>query len=132
MQKAYEDLETFSYTVSHDLRAPLRAISGYAEILEEDYGPKLDDDAKGLLQGIQRGVDQMNNFITDILDLSRVGSSGLQLQRTAVAPLVHEVLLELNLIYPRSADIAITIAEDIPPVMADPPPPAAVVHQFIV
>ena len=120
LQKAYEDLETFSYTVSHDLRAPLRAISGYAEIMEEDYGPQLDNEAKGLLQGIQRGVDQMNNFITDILDLSRVGSSGLQLERTAMTPLVRDVLLELNLIYPRSADITITIDENMPPAVADP------------
>ncbi|WP_420458032.1 ATP-binding protein [Neolewinella sp.] len=120
LQKAYEDLETFSYTVSHDLRAPLRAISGYAEIMEEDYGPKLDEEARGLLQGIQRGVDQMNNFITDILDLSRVGSSGFQLERTAVAPLVRDVLLELNLIYPRSVDITVTIDEDMPSVVADP------------
>ena len=62
----------------------------------------------------------MNNFITDILDLSRVGSSGLRLERTAVAPLVREVLLELNLVYPRSADITVTIEENIPTATADP------------
>ena len=120
LQKAYEDLETFSYTVSHDLRAPLRAISGYAEILEEEYGHGLNEDATGLLQGIQRGVDQMNNFITDILDLSRVGSGGLQLERVEIAPLVREVLLELNLVYPRSREITVTVDQDMPPVTADP------------
>ncbi|CAH0998999.1 Phytochrome-like protein cph1 [Neolewinella maritima] len=120
LQKAYEDLESFSYTVSHDLRAPLRAINGYAEILEEEYGEELNDDAKTLLGGIQRGVEQMNSFITDILELSRVGSGGLQLKTTAVIPLIQDVLLELNLVYLRSRKIAIHVDEQIPPVVADP------------
>ena len=120
LQKAYEDLETFSYTVSHDLRAPLRAINGYAEIFEEEYGQDLDENAQDLLRGIQRGVDQMNNFITDILELSRVGSGGLQLERTPVVSLVHEVVLELSLVYPRASELTIAVDDDIPPVMADP------------
>ena len=119
LQKAYEDLETFSYTVSHDLRAPLRAINGYAEILMEDYGEEMDEDANGLIQGIQRGVDQMNNFITDILDLSRVGSSGLQLERVAPSEIVREVVEELRVIYLNSSDVEISVAQEMPQVMAD-------------
>ena len=119
LQKAYEDLETFSYTVSHDLRAPLRAINGYAEIMVEDYGHQLDDGANELLQGIQRGVDQMNNFITDILDLSRVGSGGLQIESAEVSPLVQEILAELSLIYPQAKDTIISVADDMPPARAD-------------
>ena len=119
LQKAYEDLETFSYTVSHDLRAPLRAISGYAEIMVEDYGHQLDEGANELLQGIQRGVDQMNNFITDILDLSRVGSGGLQIESTEVSPLVQDILAELRLIYPQTKHTSISIADDMPPARAD-------------
>ena len=119
LQKAYEDLETFSYTVSHDLRAPLRAINGYAEILVEDYGEDLNEDANSLIQGIQRGVDQMNNFITDILDLSRVGSSGLQFESVAPSNMVHEIINELRVVYSKSDEVSLSVADDLPRVMAD-------------
>ncbi|MCP9236747.1 ATP-binding protein [Lewinella sp. JB7] len=119
LKKAYEDLETFSYTVSHDLRAPLRAINGYAEILEEEFREVLTDDARTLIMGIQRGVDQMNTFITDILELSRVGSGGLKLSPVDVAPLVSEVVNESRPVYAREEDFAVRVDKDLPPVVAD-------------
>ncbi|MBB4080193.1 light-regulated signal transduction histidine kinase (bacteriophytochrome) [Lewinella aquimaris] len=119
LKKAYEDLETFSYTVSHDLRAPLRAINGYAEILEEEYGQRMDDEARTLIGGIQRGVDQMNTFITDILELSRVGTGGLKLSPVDVSPLANEIVAELRPLYARTPDLEIRVVKDLPPVVAD-------------
>ena len=118
LKKAYEDLETFSYTVSHDLRAPLRAINGYSEILNEDYGHLLDEEGKLLIAGIQRGVDQMNNFITDILDLSRVGSGGLKPEKIAVGPVVQQVIDELRPVYAQRGT-EVTIDPSLPTVVAD-------------
>ena len=120
LKKALEDLETFSYTVSHDLRAPLRAINGYTEILAEDYGPKLDSEAHEIISKIHRGVDQMNNFITDILELSRVGSGGLQLQMVAVAPLAAELISELRSVYSTDAELKVLLDDSLPEVKADP------------
>ena len=70
---AYEELESFSYTVSHDLRAPLRTIHGFAEILDEDYAHKLDEYGHSVIQTIINSVGKMNQFINDILDFSRLG-----------------------------------------------------------
>ena len=120
LQKAYEDLETFSYTVSHDLRAPLRAINGYAEILEEDYREKLDDEAFSLIQGIQRGVDQMNNFITDILELSRVGSNGLNFTEVSLPPLIDEVLQEVRGTKLINEVVPVEVDPELPPIFGDP------------
>ena len=120
LKKALEDLETFSYTVSHDLRAPLRAINGYTEILAEDYADTLDAEAHDLITKIHRGVDQMNSFITDILELSRVGNGGLQLQSVAVAPLVAELISELRSVYPTNAKLEVLLDESMPEVKADP------------
>ena len=119
LKKALEDLETFSYTVSHDLRAPLRAINGYTEILSEDYGEKLDDDARVIISRIHRGVEQMNSFITDILELSRVGSGGLQIEQVKVSPLVGEVISEMRAVYPSSSAIEVNVAPNIPSAPAD-------------
>ena len=120
LKKALEDLETFSYTVSHDLRAPLRAINGYTEILAEDYAELLDADGHELITKIHRGVDQMNNFITDILELSRVGNGGLQLQSVAVAPLAAELISELRSVYPTDARLNVILDDSMPETKADP------------
>jgi len=68
---AYQELETFSYSVSHDLRAPLRNIKSFAEILQEDYNDKLDDFGREALRTIVTSVGRMNSFIDDILEFSR-------------------------------------------------------------
>ena len=119
LKKALQDLETFSYTVSHDLRAPLRAINGYTEILTEDYGPQLDAEAHQIIAKIHTGVQQMNSFITDILELSRVGSGGLDLQYLQVAPLAAEILSEVTAVYAPEANFEVSVQEDMPRVLAD-------------
>ena len=119
LKKALQDLETFSYTVSHDLRAPLRAINGYTEILTEDYGPQLDADAHDIIAKIHTGVQQMNSFITDILELSRVGSGGLDLQYLQVGPLAAEILSEVVAVYASDGAFNVSIQEDMPRLLAD-------------
>ncbi len=78
-----QDLEAFSYSVSHDLRAPLRAVQGYVTILEEDFGGRLEAEARRLLGVIQDRTRRMEHLIEDLLVFARLGR-----QRLAVAP-VH-------------------------------------------
>ena len=68
---ANRELETFAFSVSHDLRAPLRAVDGYSHMLQEDYGDKLDTEAQRLIQLIRDGTDKMARLIDDILAFSR-------------------------------------------------------------
>jgi light-regulated signal transduction histidine kinase (bacteriophytochrome) len=76
------ELEAFSYSVSHDLRAPLRAIAGFSSILEQEYGPKLDTAARRYIQRIGTGVERMANLIDDLLSLARV--SRLDIKRESI------------------------------------------------
>lgn len=75
IQSTIEELEAFSYSVAHDLKAPLRATASFAEALVEDYGDQLDDDAHDYLNRIIAGVTRMDRLINDLLAYSRVGST---------------------------------------------------------
>jgi PAS domain S-box-containing protein len=66
------ELETFTYSVSHDLKAPLRAIEGYSRLLLEEYGPRLDENATLFLRSIRSGTDQMNRLIDGLLAYARI------------------------------------------------------------
>jgi len=71
LQASNDELRAFTHSVSHDLRAPLRAISGFGQMLSEDYGPQLDDEGRRLLDVISGSVERMNELINSLLGLSR-------------------------------------------------------------
>lgn len=96
LQAANKELEAFSYSVSHDLRAPLRHISGFSKILSEEFGPQLPEEAQRHLQRIQDGTRRMGQLIDDLLNLSRVGRRELQRQVTSLENVVRQVLSDLQ------------------------------------
>ncbi len=95
LEGALRELESFSYSVSHDLRSPLRAISGYAKIIEEDYGAKMDAEGNRLLNRIVGGAIRMSELIDDLLDFSRIGRTELRKVPIEMAEQVREVLAEM-------------------------------------
>ena len=86
------DLEAFSYSVSHDLRAPLRAIRGFADALEEDYGDKLDAQARSYLAQIELGASRMAQLIDDLLAYSRLGRASIVLSKVYLADVVAKAI----------------------------------------
>jgi light-regulated signal transduction histidine kinase (bacteriophytochrome) len=96
LQAAYTDLESFSYSVSHDLRAPLRAIDGFSAILLEDYAPRLDDEGKRLFRVVGDNARKMGQLIDDILAFSRAGRIELLVTNLDMNALAQEVWQELE------------------------------------
>lgn len=92
LTSAMKELESFSYAVSHDLKAPLRGIDGYSRILQEDYGDRLDDQARRFLDNIRNGAAQMHALIEDLLAYSRMERRALESNRVDLGELVHSVL----------------------------------------
>ncbi|KRC08671.1 hypothetical protein ASE11_23210 [Hydrogenophaga sp. Root209] len=87
-----EELEAFSYTVSHDLKAPLRGIDGYSQLLEEEHGAQLNEEGRQFLVRIRRGVLQMGDLISGLLDYSRMERRTMEHQRVDVPALVTQVI----------------------------------------
>jgi PAS domain S-box-containing protein len=102
-----KELEAFTYTVSHDLRAPLRAISGYANMFEEDYGKDLDAEGKRLLGVIRYNAEKMGFLIDDLLAFSKLGRKDLDLALENMNELVEGAVMEINKSYPNNAQIKI-------------------------
>ena len=89
------ELDAFAYSVSHDLRAPLRAVDGYSRMIEEDYGGRLDAEGRRLLAVVRDASQRMGRLIDDLLGFSRVGRARLARASVDMAALVHEVRQEL-------------------------------------
>ena len=96
LHAANQELESFSYSVSHDLRAPLRAIDGFARILEEDQAPRLDDDGRRVVGVIRTNARHMGRLIDDLLSFSRAGRTEMSRSRVDMDALVRSVLDELG------------------------------------
>jgi PAS domain S-box-containing protein len=102
------ELEAFAYSVSHDLRSPLRAIDGFSNALLEDYGDIFDADAKDYFDRIRSNVARMGTLIDDLLSLSRVSRSEIEYRNVNLSILVQEQLDELQTTDPqRQVEIAI-------------------------
>ena len=80
LERANSSLEAFSYSVAHDLRAPLRALSGYSDALLEDYGDRLEETGRGYLGRIEAASEQMASLIDDLLQLSQVSRADMNLE----------------------------------------------------
>jgi signal transduction histidine kinase len=90
-----KELEAFTYSVSHDLRAPLRHISGFSKMLTEEFGSTLPPDAQHHVQRIQEGTRRMGVLVDDLLNLARVGRRDLSLRVSGLRSIVDEVIVEL-------------------------------------
>jgi signal transduction histidine kinase len=96
LENANKELGSFSYSVSHDLRAPIRAINGYTRILQEDYSDKLDADGLGVLQSILRNSKKMGDLIDDLLAFSKLGRKPVtvcEIDMNALVQVVKEEFL---------------------------------------
>ncbi len=94
LEAANRELESFSYSVSHDLRAPLRAIDGFSQVILEEYADKLDDEGKRYLGIVRANSQKMAQLINDLLAFSRLGRKALDVTEVDIASLVREIIGE--------------------------------------
>jgi len=96
LREANREIESFSYSVSHDLRAPLRQVNGFAGILLEEYASQLDDSAQHYLHRVVDGAQHMGRLVDDLLNLARLGRQEITVQITGLNGLVQEVAEDLK------------------------------------
>ncbi|NOZ70713.1 MAG: GAF domain-containing protein, partial [Chloroflexi bacterium] len=112
-----QELEAFSYSVSHDLRAPLRAIDGFSRILAEDYGNELDEEARRLIGVVRSNAQRMGQLIDDLLSFSRVGRKALLRSEIDMVNLAHSIYYEVT--DEKQREKIEFILQDLPPALAD-------------
>ena len=110
LQAANKELEAFSYSVSHDLRAPLRHINGFSQALLEDYADKLDAEGKNYLHEVRNASQEMAQLIDDVLQLARVTRSEMQREEVNLSELARSVIADLQKRNGRQ-NVSITIKE---------------------
>lgn len=118
LKKSNEELDAFSYSVSHDLRAPLRGIVAFASILDEEYGNKLDDEAKRIITVIRDSTLKMGTLIDDLLAFSRMGKQGLSKVPINTKSMVEEIIDE-QVLQNKDRDSLKWIIQALPEVEAD-------------
>jgi PAS domain S-box-containing protein len=96
LEAANRELEAFSYSVSHDLRAPLRAIDGFSQALLEDYEPVLDETGRDFLHRVKAAAVRMASLIDDLLSLSRLSRSEIELEELDLSAMADEVITEFR------------------------------------
>ena len=117
LAESNKELEGFSYSVSHDLRAPLRTIDAFSRILEEDHGPHLNDDARRSISIVRKAVGQAGELIDDLLAFSRLGRQGMNFRSVEMADLAREAADDLRTMHD-GRQIDLTIG-DLPPCQGD-------------
>ncbi len=118
LQGANRELEAFTYSVSHDLRAPLRHIGGFSRILMEDFGPGMPPEARLHVERIEDGVRRMGLLVDELLNLARVGRHTLALQPTELNSILEDVV---TLLQPEIGSRSVTWKIDkLPPAKCDP------------
>jgi signal transduction histidine kinase len=129
LRQAVEQMEEFSYSVSHDLRAPVRAMQSYAEAILEDHAGNLDEEGRYFLNRIAQGASRMDQLIRDVLTYSRVSRREMQLRPVALDRLVRDVIEQ----YPEFAAnrAKITIRGQLPSVIAHEPSLSQVISNLL-
>jgi PAS domain S-box-containing protein len=118
LQVAYQEMEAFSYSISHDLRAPLIHIAGFVEMLKSDLGPSLDEKSSRHLQTICDSTESMGRMIADLLTFSRIGRAEMHKVRFNLADTIKDVRRDLQ---PQIQNRKVTwIIPELPEVCADP------------
>lgn len=117
LQESNSALEAFSYSVSHDLRAPIRAMQGFARVLLEDYGTVLDDMGKECATRIVNASERMDNLVHDLLVYSRLGHTELVLTSTPLQEIMLETLVGLE-VELKSKNAEVEVVEPMPKVLA--------------
>ncbi len=113
LEAVNKELEAFSYSVSHDLRAPLRAIDGYTRILEEDFSPLFDKEGKRVLSAVQDNAIKMNNLIDDLLTFARLGKKPIQETDIDMNLLIEEILTDLKNTTNHKAEIKVNTLDPV-------------------
>lgn len=116
LREAYEELDTFSYTISHDLKNPIAAIKGYAQILGSDTS--IATGKQKLVTRIEERADKMNLMINEVLDYSRIGRSEILYRKVDIGSLAADIVHDLEILY-KANPVTIKIGTT-PPVKGDP------------
>lgn len=117
LEAVNKDFEAFAYSVSHDLKAPLRAINGFTDILVKKYGDKIDDQGKELIGVIIANAKKMGQLIEDLLQFSRIGRKDLEVGECSMEEVVQKVITEAkNLNSGRKIEVTV---EQLPPAKGD-------------
>jgi light-regulated signal transduction histidine kinase (bacteriophytochrome) len=96
LEAANKEMHAFTYSVSHDLRAPLRHIDGFLELLQKKAGTVLDEQSRHYMDAVSEAAQKMGNLIDNLLSFSRMGRHGLSYQPVDLGPLVRDVIRELE------------------------------------
>src|SRR5690606_36061595 len=112
LEEANKELETFAYSVSHDLRAPVRAIDGFSKALLEDYNAEIDAQGQRYLERVRANAQRMGELIEALLKLSRTGRAEMQAEQVDLSGMAHSIAAELQR---RDAErsVALTIEPDL-------------------
>jgi chemotaxis family two-component system sensor kinase Cph1 len=100
LKLAYEELDTFSYTISHDLKNPLAVIKMYAQMLAKDSNDQ--ERRNKIFDSIGKGADKMNSMITDVLEYSKLGRSEIQFQQIDAGLMIREIIKDMMVVYENS------------------------------
>ena len=125
------EMQSFAHTVSHDLRAPLRHIVSYAQLVQEDAGPQLSSEVQGFLNTMSDSAKHLGVMLDGLLELSRVGTAPVQLTAVQLQTLVHEVAQEVARHVAPGRTIDWRIAATLPPVLADANMLRQALHQVL-